>query len=97
MTSRAEHDRRNAQQIALYRNHLHAQPKPTRMDAGLPTEPTLDARAFALVRSVIGLRTQQVADALQIKRARAAKVLSDLEEAGRIRRARSGAWEVKAC
>ncbi|MDP9763875.1 hypothetical protein [Deinococcus enclensis] len=92
--TRAEHDRRNAQQLEMYRHHLHGQPKPTRMDAGLPTEPTLDARAFALVRSVIGLRTQQVADALQIKRARAAKVLTDLEDAGRIHRARSGAWEV---
>ena len=90
--SRAEHDCRNAQQIALYREHLNAPPAPTPVT--LPAGPTLDDRAFALVRSVIGLRTQQVADALQIKRALAGKVLTDLEEAGRLKRGRSGAWEV---
>ena len=92
--TRAEHDRRNARQLEMYREHLRAQPKPTRMEAGLPTEPTLDTRVVALVRAVIGLRTQQVADALQIKRARAGKVLTDLEAAGRVKRAPSGAWEV---
>ena len=95
MTTRAEHDRRNAQQLEMYRNHLYAQPKPTRLDARLPpAQRGLDDRALSLVRSVIGIRTQQVADALRINRARAGKVLTDLQEAGRIQRAPSGAWEV---
>jgi len=97
MTSRAEHDRRNALQLEMYREHLRAQPKATHMEAGLPTESTLDSRVLALVRAVIGLRTQQVADTLQINRSLAAKVLTDLEAAGRIRRTRGGAWEVTAC
>ncbi len=90
-----DHDRRNAAQIAMFRNYTHGQPKPARMDARVATpEPTLDDRALALVTAVIGLNTKQVAAAMQIKLPRARKVLSDLEEAGRIRSTRGGVWEV---